>query len=116
MVVHAPTGALILPFREVGLLGRPTGVADLSQPDWTRHQAPRRQMRRLGPASGSRSLFRRGNQPDRWRVWGRGAPQLHAPSFYSFRIRDVGTAARQELWGYREYEQPTWRRLLAGRW
>jgi 8-oxo-dGTP pyrophosphatase MutT (NUDIX family) len=38
MVIHAPTGALLWQFREVVLLGRlDTRVADLAQPDWTRH-------------------------------------------------------------------------------
>ncbi|MFB7509496.1 NUDIX hydrolase [Streptomyces broussonetiae] len=36
MVVHAPTGALLWQFREVALLGRPTRVADLAQPAFTR--------------------------------------------------------------------------------
>lgn len=36
MVIHAPTGALLWQFREVALLGRPTRVADLTQPDFTR--------------------------------------------------------------------------------
>jgi 8-oxo-dGTP pyrophosphatase MutT (NUDIX family) len=36
MVIHAPTGAILLQFREVALLGRPTRVADLAQPEWTR--------------------------------------------------------------------------------
>ncbi|MCW2941427.1 MAG: hypothetical protein JWN00_4412 [Actinomycetia bacterium] len=35
MVIHAPTGAILLQFRELVLLGRPTRVADLLQPDWT---------------------------------------------------------------------------------
>jgi 8-oxo-dGTP pyrophosphatase MutT (NUDIX family) len=37
MVIHAPTGALLYQFREVALLGRATRVADLVQPEWTRH-------------------------------------------------------------------------------
>jgi 8-oxo-dGTP pyrophosphatase MutT (NUDIX family) len=36
MVVHAPTGAILWQFREV-LLGRDTRVAELAQPEWTRH-------------------------------------------------------------------------------
>ncbi len=36
MVIHPPTGALLYQFREVALLGRPTRVADLAQPEWTR--------------------------------------------------------------------------------
>ena len=36
MVIHAPTGAILLQFREVALLGRHTRVADLAQPEWTR--------------------------------------------------------------------------------
>ncbi|CNF49357.1 NUDIX hydrolase [Mycobacterium tuberculosis] len=35
--VHAPTGAMLWQFREVVLLGRQVRVADLLQPDWTRH-------------------------------------------------------------------------------
>ncbi len=35
MTIHAPTGAMLLQFRDVVLLGRPTRVADLQQPDWT---------------------------------------------------------------------------------
>ncbi|MEU8125285.1 CoA pyrophosphatase [Spirillospora sp. NPDC049024] len=35
--VHAPTGAMLWQFREVVLLGRQVRVADLVQPDWTRH-------------------------------------------------------------------------------
>jgi 8-oxo-dGTP pyrophosphatase MutT (NUDIX family) len=34
--VHAPTGAILYQFREVALLGRPTRVADLLQPRFTR--------------------------------------------------------------------------------
>lgn len=37
MVVHAPTGAILLQFREVALLGRPIRVVDLQEPDFTRH-------------------------------------------------------------------------------
>ena len=37
MVIHAPTGAILLQFAEVGLRGRDTRVADLLQPDWTKH-------------------------------------------------------------------------------
>ncbi|MGW0995944.1 NUDIX hydrolase [Streptomyces sp. NPDC002523] len=36
MVIHAPTGALLWQFREVALLGRPTRVAELAQPAFTR--------------------------------------------------------------------------------
>lgn len=36
MVVHPPTGALLWQFREVALLSRPTRVADLAQPVFTR--------------------------------------------------------------------------------
>ncbi|WP_458319033.1 NUDIX hydrolase [Mycolicibacterium brisbanense] len=36
MVVHAPTGAILLQFREVALLGRPIRVAELQQPAFTR--------------------------------------------------------------------------------
>lgn len=36
MVVHAPTGAILLQFREVALLGRSIRVADLQQPAFTR--------------------------------------------------------------------------------
>ncbi|MFI7188369.1 NUDIX hydrolase [Nocardia nova] len=35
MTIHAPTGAILLQFRDVVLLGRETRVADLLQPDWT---------------------------------------------------------------------------------
>ncbi|GAA5061432.1 NUDIX hydrolase [Nocardia callitridis] len=35
MTIHAPTGAMLLQFRDVVLLGRDTRVADLLQPDWT---------------------------------------------------------------------------------
>jgi 8-oxo-dGTP pyrophosphatase MutT (NUDIX family) len=35
MVIHAPTGAILLQFAEVALRGRDTRVADLLQPDWT---------------------------------------------------------------------------------
>jgi len=35
MVIHAPTGAILLQFREVALRGNPLRVADLTQPDWT---------------------------------------------------------------------------------
>lgn len=37
MTIHAPTGAMLLQFRDVVLLGRDTRVADLRQPDWTHH-------------------------------------------------------------------------------
>ena len=36
MVVHAPTGAILLQFREVALRGRDLRIADLAQPEWTR--------------------------------------------------------------------------------
>ncbi|WP_269084778.1 NUDIX hydrolase [Streptacidiphilus anmyonensis] len=36
MVVHAPTGALLWQFREVALLGRPTRVSGLDEPDFAR--------------------------------------------------------------------------------
>lgn len=36
MIVHAPTGAILFQFREAALLGRPTRVADLHQPAFTR--------------------------------------------------------------------------------
>ena len=36
MVIHAPTGAILLQFAEVALRGRDTRVADLLQPDWTK--------------------------------------------------------------------------------
>jgi len=36
MVVHAPTGAILLQFREVALLGRPITVTDLREPEFTR--------------------------------------------------------------------------------
>lgn len=36
MVIHAPTGAILLQFREVALLGRSTRVHDLLQPEFTR--------------------------------------------------------------------------------
>ena len=36
VVVHAPTGAILWQFREVVLLDRPTRVADLAQPAFTR--------------------------------------------------------------------------------
>ncbi|MBC7302506.1 MAG: CoA pyrophosphatase [Nocardia sp.] len=35
MTIHAPTGAMLLQFRDVVLLGRQTRVADLLQPVWT---------------------------------------------------------------------------------
>ena len=35
MTIHAPTGAMLLQFRDVVLLGRDTRVADLRQPVWT---------------------------------------------------------------------------------
>jgi len=37
MVVHAPTGAILLQFREVALFGRKIRVADLRQPEFTRY-------------------------------------------------------------------------------
>jgi 8-oxo-dGTP pyrophosphatase MutT (NUDIX family) len=36
MRIHAPTGAILYQFREVALLGRPTRVAGLRQPPFTR--------------------------------------------------------------------------------
>lgn len=36
MVIHAPTGAILLQFREAALLGRHTRVHDLLQPEFTR--------------------------------------------------------------------------------
>jgi 8-oxo-dGTP pyrophosphatase MutT (NUDIX family) len=36
MVIHAPTGAILLQFREVALRGRELRIADLVQPEWTR--------------------------------------------------------------------------------
>jgi 8-oxo-dGTP pyrophosphatase MutT (NUDIX family) len=36
MVIHAPTGAILLQFREVALRGRTLRIGDLAQPDWTR--------------------------------------------------------------------------------
>jgi 8-oxo-dGTP pyrophosphatase MutT (NUDIX family) len=36
MVIHAPTGAILLQFREVALRGKPLRIADLAQPEWTR--------------------------------------------------------------------------------
>jgi 8-oxo-dGTP pyrophosphatase MutT (NUDIX family) len=36
MVIHAPTGAILLQFREVALRGRMLRVGDLVQPEWTR--------------------------------------------------------------------------------
>jgi 8-oxo-dGTP pyrophosphatase MutT (NUDIX family) len=36
MVIHAPTGAILLQFREVALRGRMLRVDDLAQPEWTR--------------------------------------------------------------------------------
>jgi 8-oxo-dGTP pyrophosphatase MutT (NUDIX family) len=36
MVIHAPTGAILLEFREVALRGRELRIADLAQPEWTR--------------------------------------------------------------------------------
>jgi hypothetical protein len=36
MTIHAPTGAMLLQFREVVLFGRVERVAGLKQPDWTR--------------------------------------------------------------------------------
>jgi hypothetical protein len=37
MTIHAPTGAMLWQFREVVLFGRAERVAELEQPDWTRH-------------------------------------------------------------------------------
>jgi 8-oxo-dGTP pyrophosphatase MutT (NUDIX family) len=37
MCIHAPTGAILYQFREVALLGRPTRVAGLRQPPFTRN-------------------------------------------------------------------------------
>jgi 8-oxo-dGTP pyrophosphatase MutT (NUDIX family) len=36
MVIHAPTGAILLQFREVALHGRDLRIGDLVQPEWTR--------------------------------------------------------------------------------
>jgi 8-oxo-dGTP pyrophosphatase MutT (NUDIX family) len=36
MVIHAPTGAILLQFREVALRGKPLRIDDLAQPAWTR--------------------------------------------------------------------------------
>jgi 8-oxo-dGTP pyrophosphatase MutT (NUDIX family) len=36
MVIHAPTGAILLQFREVALRGRSLRISDLAQPEWTR--------------------------------------------------------------------------------
>jgi 8-oxo-dGTP pyrophosphatase MutT (NUDIX family) len=36
MVIHAPTGAILLQFREVALRGGELRIADLVQPEWTR--------------------------------------------------------------------------------
>ena len=36
MVIHAPTGAILLQFREVALRGGTLRIDDLAQPDWTR--------------------------------------------------------------------------------
>jgi 8-oxo-dGTP pyrophosphatase MutT (NUDIX family) len=36
MVIHAPTGAILLQFREVALRVRTLRIADLVQPEWTR--------------------------------------------------------------------------------
>jgi 8-oxo-dGTP pyrophosphatase MutT (NUDIX family) len=36
MVIHAPTGAILLQFREVAVRGLAMRVADLAQPEWTR--------------------------------------------------------------------------------
>jgi 8-oxo-dGTP pyrophosphatase MutT (NUDIX family) len=36
IVIHAPTGAILLQFREVALRGRELRIADLVQPEWTR--------------------------------------------------------------------------------
>lgn len=35
MVIHAPTGAILLQFREVALRGKVLRIHDLAQPDWT---------------------------------------------------------------------------------
>jgi 8-oxo-dGTP pyrophosphatase MutT (NUDIX family) len=37
IVMHAPTGAILLQFREVALLGRAISVVDLQEPVFTRH-------------------------------------------------------------------------------
>jgi 8-oxo-dGTP pyrophosphatase MutT (NUDIX family) len=37
MTIHAPTGAMLLQFREVVLLNNDLRVSELLQPDWTRH-------------------------------------------------------------------------------
>jgi 8-oxo-dGTP pyrophosphatase MutT (NUDIX family) len=36
MVIHAPTGAILLQFREVAIRGRELRTADIGQPEWTR--------------------------------------------------------------------------------
>ena len=36
MVIHAPTGAILLQFREVALRGRMLRIDELAQPEWTR--------------------------------------------------------------------------------
>jgi 8-oxo-dGTP pyrophosphatase MutT (NUDIX family) len=36
MVIHAPTGAILLQFREVALRGRTLRIDQLAQPEWTR--------------------------------------------------------------------------------
>ena len=36
MVIHAPTGAILLQFREVALRGRMLRIGELAQPEWTR--------------------------------------------------------------------------------
>jgi hypothetical protein len=36
MVIHAPTGAILLQFREVALRGRTLRIDELAQPEWTR--------------------------------------------------------------------------------
>jgi 8-oxo-dGTP pyrophosphatase MutT (NUDIX family) len=36
MIVHAPTGAILLQFREVALRGAELRIGDLLQPEWTR--------------------------------------------------------------------------------
>jgi 8-oxo-dGTP pyrophosphatase MutT (NUDIX family) len=36
MVIHAPTGAILLQFREVAIRGGELRISDLAQPEWTR--------------------------------------------------------------------------------
>jgi 8-oxo-dGTP pyrophosphatase MutT (NUDIX family) len=36
MVIHAPTGAILLQFREVAIRGGDLRISDLAQPEWTR--------------------------------------------------------------------------------